>query len=65
MYIVRKTMPSGLAFKTYDGWTYRNRAATEALNLNDVQRFTAGEAKRITLPKGQEFVWYGCYKRVE
>jgi len=63
MYIVRKTMPSGIAFKTFDGWVYRNKMATEALDLNGVQRFTAGEAQKIELPKGQEFIWFGCYER--
>ena len=65
MYIVRKTMPNGVAIKNYEGWTYRNRAATEALDLTNAQRFTSRERERITLPKGQEFIWFGCYRELK
>ena len=49
MYALRRKMPKGVAFKTYDGWI----------------RFTKGEAKANQLPKDESFVWIGCYRELE
>jgi hypothetical protein len=63
MYIVRKTNTNGdRFFKTYDGWVPVVKG--EALDLSDVQRFTKREALDLNiLPKGEEFIWFGCYKK--
>lgn len=65
MYALRRKMPKGVAFKTYDGWTYYQGQSKEALDLSDVIRFTKGEAKANQLPKDESFVWIGCYRELE
>jgi hypothetical protein len=59
MYIIRKQLPNTLAFKTFDGWDV---FVNKSLELGNVMRFTKGEATRNTLPEGEEFVYFGCFK---
>jgi len=59
VYIVRKRLSNGLAFKTFDGWDV---FVNKPLELGNVMRFTKGEAERNVLPKGEDFVYFGCYK---
>ena len=65
MYIVKKTFPNGdIGFKTYDGWVLV--CTGTALELDEVMRFTKGEAlDHNLLDKGEQWVWYGSYKRTE
>lgn len=64
MYAIRKTTSKGVSFRTYDGWTPVAKA-TDVLELGEVQRFTKREALDYNLlPKGEEFVWFGCYKEL-
>ena len=63
MYAIRKTLPNGgCGFKTFEGWVRVQKDV--ALDLSDVMRFTAGEAKATNLRRDEEFVWFGCYKRL-
>ena len=64
MYIVRKQVANGVAFKAYEGWTYCSTRAKDVLDLNNVMRFTKGEAKH-PLPQGEEWVYFGCYKELK
>jgi hypothetical protein len=61
VHVVRKQHPNGVSFKTYDGWTHCSTRPKDVLDLNEVMRFTKGEATH-PLPAGQEWVYFGCYK---
>ena len=64
MYAIRKTLPNGsIGFKTFEGWVQVKQDI--ALDLNDVMRFTCGEARATNLRRHEEFVWFGCYKRLD
>ena len=56
MYIIRSDVRR--AYQTDKGWTSIHKGIL--LGLNDVLRFTEGEAKLLkgTLPKGQRFVYF-------
>jgi len=63
MYAIRKTLPNGsVGFRTHEGWTRVKKG--EALDLKDVVRFTAREAKACNLERHEEFIWFGCYRRL-
>lgn len=62
MWILRKNNK----FKTFEGWTTINKGGAIE-GLDDVIRFTQREKlmNENDLPKGWEFVHFGCYKELE